>query len=215
MDGTLLNAQQLREQLTNRLNDLQSSIQSPDFGKPELTLLLEAMLEERHLIMEEYDYQLNRRSQTYYVDNSFQLMIPSMDPEQFNSLSLLASRLELSVGTLLSVFMELFNEHFTDDQPILTANMLSDKLKRRNSIRISHYPKVVIREQDLLELSDEGLWVKLSHIGTLEFDQVPYELFAKTVDTISHCTTVTLPADYPKYLVYYKSFFCKQLEFRN
>lgn len=215
MKAKLVNAKQLRDQLTNHLNELQSQLNTADLSKDELTEFLSTMIEERGIIMEEYDYKMNILRRGYHYNEQFQLILTSIDDELYNSLGIIASRLNLSLGVLLSVLMELYNENFDNDKTILSSKLLAEKLKYRDSIRISHCPFLKIKAKDLEDISQENLWVKFSHIKELDFSNVPLEVFLKSVASIEHCKKVILPSSYPKYLVYYKAVFCKQFEFNE
>jgi hypothetical protein len=219
MEAVLLSYEKLRNEITDRIKELKHKIASENMTAEELRDILESLLTERELMLEEIDELREARYGWMNVGvryrDSMKLMLSELDEETYNDLSSLASKLDISIGSLLNEMMSQVTQKNNPAQsgfPTLSSNDLSHLWKRKEKTwNVSHQQNLVVTKTDLEEVDTR---VKFSHINTLTFDSsIQMSQFHEKVKSINHCGTVKFPRGFSILLAYAKSHQCTFFEF--
>ncbi|MHA2249752.1 MAG: hypothetical protein ACXAD7_05290 [Candidatus Kariarchaeaceae archaeon] len=213
MSSKLINIEQLKDEITKVIDQYREKLENEAVTKNEFIALIDTLLEERELIIEEVeDLRYNRSYRNYHQD--FHMIVNDIDEDAFNSLGVLAQRLNTSTGALLSVLMEQTVELFDDEFPTLSSAMIKPKIRYKdNVISINHVKSMQITDKDLQEILEADTKVSFNHIKELSFENVDFELFKQTVETINHCRIVKFPDSWSKLTLFIKCNFIKYFEF--
>lgn len=214
----LLSYERLRDEITDRIEEIESTLAGGELTQDEMKELLSSLLRERELMVEEIDDLREERygwvSKIQGHRNAMKLRINELDEGTYNSLESAADRLNVSVGRLLNEIMALAVEKETasGEFPRVSSKDLTHMRRDKEpTIKIGHVRDLLITGADLDGVDTK---VRLSHIGSLEFDaSVRERQFLEKVGEINHCRLVKLPGDFSRLLAYAKSSFCGYFEF--
>lgn len=222
MSVKLINPTKLRTDLAKEIEDYQNKLRNKKFSFQEMESLLEKMLIERSFILNEYDLLKEKQNKNlannFQSDETFNLLLNEIDETLYNDFYNLAQRIGYSgPGDVLNHLMKEFISRYDGDFPEFSARSLNKLLlKEKTEISISHKEELTISQEDLLELSDMCVQVKISHIDRLEFDiDVDIDTFTTYVGSINQCNLVRFPNNFSKLLIYAKCHRCSYFEFYN
>lgn len=219
MEAVLLSYEKLRNEITDRIKELKHRIASENMTVEELGDILGSLLTERELMIEEIDELREARygwmNDSFRYNDSMKLMLSELNEETYNNLSSLASKLNISIGSLLNEMMSQViqkKDLKQDGFPTLSSKDLSHLWnKKERTWKVSHHRNLVVTQTDLEKM---GTRVKFSHINTLIFDSsIQVSQFHEKVKSITHCGTVKFPTGFSKLLAYAKSRQCNFFEF--
>ncbi|MHA2305829.1 MAG: hypothetical protein ACXACU_10600 [Candidatus Hodarchaeales archaeon] len=221
MSVKLINPTKLRTDLAKEIEDYHYKLQNDKLSFQELESLLEKILNERSLILNEYDLMKEKQNKNLSInihsDETFNLLLNEIDETLYNDFYNLAQQIGYSgPGEVLNHLMKEFVAKYDDVFPEFSAKSLNRLLLReKTEISISHKNELTINQDDLLELSDLGAQAKFSHIDRLEFIDVDIETFKQYVGSINFCNLVRIPNNFPNLLIYAKCHNCSYFEFYN
>ena len=210
----LYSYEELRDQLNNRLDKLQSGLDELDIN--ELRHLLNDLISERRIMIEEIDELRESRygwiSHANNRINSMKLLMSNLDDETYNNLQAKASRLGVEDGRLLNELMlQVLAKPQVEGLPELSSKDLSHLIKETGHITIQHMPELTVTRKDL---ENSSYRVKFSHIKYLQFEaDIDKELFYQKVKNINHCGRISIPSTISKLIAYAKAGHCKEYEF--
>jgi regulator of replication initiation timing len=219
MVAVLLNYEKLRNEITDRIEELKNRITSEYMTVGELRDILMSLLTERELILEEIN-ELREARYGWMIDDvrcrdSMKLMLSELNEETYNDLSSLASKLNISVGSLLNEMMNRVNQQkslIQGEFPTISSKDLSHLWKKKERVlNVSRHNNFVVTKTDMEKVDTR---VKFSHINTLIFDSsIQENLFHEKIKSINHCEIVKFPRGFSKLLAYAKSSHCSFFEF--
>ncbi len=219
MSVKVINPAQLRTDLSKEIDEYRVRVDKKKITFEETELFLEKLLNERIVLLNEFD-ALKERYVKYLPSNickedSLNLLLNEIDELLYNDFYSLSKRLGYSgPGEVLNYLMNDFVSRYDGVFPDFSAKSLNKLLlKGLTEISVNHQGHLSINQQDLLELSDNCIRINFNHIETLEFIDVDLDSFKKYIGSINHCTTVRIPQDFPKLLLYAKCHNCTYFEF--
>ncbi|MFW9992691.1 MAG: hypothetical protein ACFFD4_11645 [Candidatus Odinarchaeota archaeon] len=215
MKEGLLNLAQLREELSNTIQDYRTITRKEEIANEELIHLIKTLLVDRELLIEEIDEIKEEQSGLLPImfrkNRDYKLLVNGVEESVINDLNLLAHKLDIPEGELLSFLMKEAMRDFNGTFPTLSTKVLKPLLeKKRMKITISDYDFLSVSEQDLLETDAR---ISFHNIDNLEFIDVNHKTFMRHIGHITGCGQVRVPRSLSKLLVYAKCTNCGQFEF--